>query len=98
MATEAEVATALEAVTRRQPVMIKQTKDFVRAAVNYRMCELALALELFVIAFCKSSINPIINPNPIYSHTNKRENIFSPTTEANHEENTTVRQTIELRA
>jgi hypothetical protein len=44
MTTEAEEATALRAVTRRQPVMIQQTEEFVRAVVNCRVCELALAL------------------------------------------------------
>jgi hypothetical protein len=42
--TEAEEATAVEAVTRRQPVEIHQTEDFVRAIVNCRACELSLAL------------------------------------------------------
>jgi hypothetical protein len=32
-------------------------------------CELAIALELLVVTICKCSINPIINPNPIYSHS-----------------------------
>jgi hypothetical protein len=36
--TEAEKATALEAVARRQPVKI------LRAVVNFRVCELAIAL------------------------------------------------------
>jgi hypothetical protein len=39
--TEAEEDTALEAVTRRQPVKIQHTEDLVRAVVN---CELAIAL------------------------------------------------------
>jgi hypothetical protein len=39
----------------------------VRAVVNHIVCELAIALELLVFTFCKISINPITNPNPIYS-------------------------------
>jgi hypothetical protein len=42
--TEAEYATALEAVTGRQPVKIQQTEKTVRALVNCRVCELAIAL------------------------------------------------------
>jgi hypothetical protein len=41
---ESKEATALEAVNRRQPVTIQQTEEFVRAVVNCRGCELALAL------------------------------------------------------
>jgi hypothetical protein len=44
--------------------------DFVRAAVKCRVCELALALYLFLVTFCKSSINTITNPNPVYNHSN----------------------------
>jgi hypothetical protein len=42
--TEAEEATALEAVTRRQPAKIQQTGDFRHAILKFSMCELALAL------------------------------------------------------
>jgi hypothetical protein len=42
--TEGEEATALEAVTRRQPVKIEQTGDLARAVVKCRVCELAIAL------------------------------------------------------
>jgi hypothetical protein len=35
---EAEEATALEAVARRQPVKIQQTEVLVRAVVNCRVC------------------------------------------------------------
>jgi hypothetical protein len=44
--TEAEEATALKAVTRRQPVKIQQTEKTVRAVVNCSVCELAIALYL----------------------------------------------------
>jgi hypothetical protein len=36
----------------------------VRAVVNCRVCELATALWLLLVTFCKSSVNPITNPNP----------------------------------
>jgi hypothetical protein len=51
-------------------------KDFVCAVVNCRVCELALALWLFVVTFCKSWINPITNLNPVYNHTHTRDNIY----------------------
>jgi Holliday junction resolvase-like predicted endonuclease len=45
MNTEDREATALEAVTRRQPVKIWQTQEvFVRDVVNCRVCKLAIAL------------------------------------------------------
>jgi hypothetical protein len=66
---ETEEATALEAVTRRRPARIQQTENLVRAVVNYRVFELPLALLLFVVPFCKSSINKISNPNPACSHS-----------------------------
>jgi hypothetical protein len=43
-------------------------EDIVRAAVNCRVCELG-TLYLLVVTICMRSINPIINPNPIYSHS-----------------------------
>jgi hypothetical protein len=43
----------------------------VRAVVNGRVQELAIALQLLVVTFCKSSINLITNPNPVYSHSIK---------------------------
>jgi hypothetical protein len=33
------------------------------------VCELAMALWLFVVTFCKCSINPITNPTPAYRHS-----------------------------
>jgi hypothetical protein len=39
-----------------------------RAVVNCRVCELAIALQLLVVTICKCSVNPITNPNPVYSH------------------------------
>jgi hypothetical protein len=38
------------------------------AVVNCRVCEIAIALELIVVTSCKRPVNPVINPNPIYSH------------------------------
>jgi hypothetical protein len=42
--TEVEGSTALEAVTRRQPVKVKQTRDSVCGVMNCRMYELAIVL------------------------------------------------------
>jgi hypothetical protein len=44
-------------------------EDLVHAVVNCRVCELVIAPYLLVITICKCSINPIINPNPVYSHS-----------------------------
>jgi hypothetical protein len=41
----------------------------VRAAVNYRECELATALQFLVDTVCKWSINPITNPATVYNHS-----------------------------
>jgi hypothetical protein len=45
--------------------------DLMRALVNYRVCAFAIALYslLLLITMYKFSINPITNPNPVYSHT-----------------------------
>jgi hypothetical protein len=53
-------------------------ENFVRALVNCRVCELALVLLLSVVTFCKSSINPVSNPNTVYSHTHTRDNMVRP--------------------
>jgi hypothetical protein len=42
-------------------------KDFARAVLNWKVRELAIALQLFVVTFCTYSINPITNPNTVYS-------------------------------
>jgi hypothetical protein len=52
--TEAEEATGLEAVTRRQPLKVQQN-----SVMNCRVCELATALQLFTVTVYKSLINPI---------------------------------------
>jgi hypothetical protein len=51
-------------------------EELVRAAVSCRICELAIALQLFVVTNSKCSINPITNPNSVYSHTHTRDNII----------------------
>jgi hypothetical protein len=45
-----EGSTALEAVTRQQPVKTEQT------VVNCRMCELAIALYVLVVTMCNFSM------------------------------------------
>jgi hypothetical protein len=44
-------------------------EGLVRAAVNCRICELALALELLIATISKCSIDPSTNPKPVYSHS-----------------------------
>jgi hypothetical protein len=44
-------------------------KGLVRAVVNCRVCELTIVLQLLVVTICKWSINPVTNPNPVYSHS-----------------------------
>jgi hypothetical protein len=48
----------------------------VRAIVNCKVCELAIQLELLVVTIFKSQINPISNPNLVYSHI-PRDSIFA---------------------
>jgi ribosomal protein L37AE/L43A len=50
-------------------------EELVRAVANCRVCELAIALQLLVVMVWKCSVNPITNPNPVYSHTHTRDNI-----------------------
>jgi hypothetical protein len=59
------------AVGSRYQTTVENTadwEDIVRAVVNCRVCELAKALYLLVVTICKCSINPITNPNPVFSH------------------------------
>jgi hypothetical protein len=68
--TEAEEATAFG--NRYQATTGEDTadwEDLVRAVVNCRVCEIAITLQLLVVTFRKSSINPITNSNPVYSHS-----------------------------
>jgi hypothetical protein len=63
-------ASALGSHYQQQLVKTQQTeKTLYYAVVNCRMCELALALQLHVVMISKCSVNPITNPNPIYSHS-----------------------------
>jgi hypothetical protein len=41
----------------------------VQAVMNCKVCELAKALELLLVTFCKNSTNPITNPNPDYNQS-----------------------------
>jgi hypothetical protein len=66
--TEAEESVTLEAVTRRPPVKTQQTERAMCAVVNCKVCESAIVLQLLVTPSCKRAINPITNPNPVYSH------------------------------
>jgi hypothetical protein len=43
-------------------------EDLVHVGMNCRVCELGIVLQLLVVTICKCSINPITNPNPVYSH------------------------------
>jgi hypothetical protein len=58
-----------EEVVTRQQAKIQQTEDLVRAVMNCKVCELAIASELLVVTICKSPIDPITNPSPVYSHS-----------------------------
>jgi hypothetical protein len=42
--------------------------DLVRATVNCKLCELVKRLQLLLKSSCKSSINPVTTPNPMFSH------------------------------
>jgi hypothetical protein len=48
----------------------QQTEDFMLAVavVIYGACKLVRLLEIIVVMSHERSINPIINPNPIFSH------------------------------
>jgi hypothetical protein len=49
---------------------IAEREDSVRAVVNWRVCELAVAVCLLEFTICKCLINPNCNPNLVYSHSN----------------------------
>jgi hypothetical protein len=40
-----------------------------RAVVNFRLCEIAAALELIAVTSYKRSVHPITNPIPVYIHS-----------------------------
>jgi hypothetical protein len=58
---------------RYQETTSEDIEDFMSAAVTviYRVCKPVRLLELLVVMSCvyKWSINPITNPNPVYSHS-----------------------------
>jgi hypothetical protein len=59
--------------SRYQATTSKDTahwKELVRAAVNWRLCE--LTIELLVVTICKLSINPTTNSIPVCSHSYTR--------------------------
>jgi hypothetical protein len=68
---EVEGSTALEAVARQRLVKTADWEDLVCAAVNCGVCESVIVLWLLVVMICKCLINPITNPNPVYSHSTK---------------------------
>jgi hypothetical protein len=52
-----------------------------RAVMNCRVCELAIAPQLLVVAISKYSVNPITNPN-LSIVTHMRDNIVTCSTVA----------------
>jgi hypothetical protein len=58
-----------------------------RDIFNFRLCESAIALELVVVTIFKSPINPITNPYPFCSHTN-RVTVLKTTSASKMTENT----------
>jgi hypothetical protein len=40
-----------------------------RAVVNYKVYELAAAIQFLVGTFCNGSINKIVNPKTFYNHS-----------------------------
>jgi hypothetical protein len=59
-----------EAATKRR--LLKTEKTFC-VLVTFEVCNSVSMSQLFVVTFCKCSINRISNPNPVYSQS--RENI-----------------------
>jgi hypothetical protein len=56
-------------VAKQRLVKTTDWEDSVRAVVNCRVHELAIALQLLVLTTCKWSKNTITNANPIYNYT-----------------------------
>jgi hypothetical protein len=50
-----------------------------RAVVNCRACELAIALSLLVVTTCKCSVNPITNPTPYIVHIHENTCAYTHT-------------------
>jgi hypothetical protein len=59
---------SLENSTRRLVRTRKTEKTYVCAVVDCEMCITVRAKSLFIVTFCKSLINAITIPNPVYSH------------------------------
>jgi hypothetical protein len=41
----------------------------VRGVVNYRLCEIEIALGLIIVTICKSTLNPISIPDLVLSYS-----------------------------
>jgi hypothetical protein len=54
---------------RCQETPSEDLEDIVCSIANGRVCALVIALYLIVVTSCKSAINPVINLNPIHSHS-----------------------------
>jgi hypothetical protein len=68
--TEVKRSTAVG--SRYQTTIGEDTANWehlVRAVVKCWVCELTIALWSLVVTICKCSINPINNPNPVYSQS-----------------------------
>jgi hypothetical protein len=60
----------LEAATKQRLVKtVTDWEELVCPIVICEVCRTVRAKSLLVVTICKSSINPITNPNPVYSHT-----------------------------
>jgi hypothetical protein len=68
VSTEAEESPLLRAVTKQRLVKTLQAGEDV-ACSDLQSVEISDCVIVFVVTACKWSINPISNPNPIYSHT-----------------------------
>jgi hypothetical protein len=60
----------LEAATKQWLVKnVTDWEDLVCPVVICEVCRRVAAYSLLIVTNCKSAINPITNPNPIYSHS-----------------------------
>jgi hypothetical protein len=67
---EEKVQLLLDAVTRGL-VKTQLTQKKGRVVVNCGVCEIVLGLESVVVMSYKKSLNPVANPNPISSHSDR---------------------------
>jgi hypothetical protein len=72
---EAQDSTTLGAVTKQRLAKTAQWEGLIRAVVNWRVSELAIVLQLLVVASFESPVNQITNSNTISSHY-VRDNII----------------------